>query len=109
MNRLNKTESAVSSFCRFSLFLKDPFFLDYFESVSKKYSFVFCIAYCYGSTDCSFFFYCLNYVNMSKFPLFSSASSPECHLSSLLPKLSFCPRRQCNIFKDSMCMLCLLV
>ena len=26
MKRLNKTESAVSLYCRFSLFLKDPFF-----------------------------------------------------------------------------------
>ena len=26
MNRLNKTESAVFLYCRFSLFLKDPFF-----------------------------------------------------------------------------------
>ena len=26
MNRLNKTESAVFLLCRFSLFLKDPFF-----------------------------------------------------------------------------------
>ena len=25
MNRLNKTESAIFSICRFSLFLKDPF------------------------------------------------------------------------------------
>ena len=25
MNRLNKTESAVFLYCRFSLFLKDPF------------------------------------------------------------------------------------
>ena len=31
MNRLNKTESAVFLYCRFSLFLKDPFFqiIDY--------------------------------------------------------------------------------
>ena len=29
MNRLNKTESAVFLYCRFSLFLKDPFFPDY--------------------------------------------------------------------------------
>ena len=27
MNRLNETESAVFLYCRFSLFLKDPFFL----------------------------------------------------------------------------------
>ena len=26
MNRLNKTESAVFEYCRFSVFLKDPFF-----------------------------------------------------------------------------------
>ena len=26
MNRLNKTESAVFLYCRFSVFLKDPFF-----------------------------------------------------------------------------------
>ena len=26
MNRLNKTESAVFLYCRFSLFMKDPFF-----------------------------------------------------------------------------------
>ena len=26
INRLNKTESAVFIYCRFSLFLKDPFF-----------------------------------------------------------------------------------
>ena len=26
MNRLNKTKSAVFLYCRFSLFLKDPFF-----------------------------------------------------------------------------------
>ena len=26
MNRLNKTESAVFLYCKFSLFLKDPFF-----------------------------------------------------------------------------------
>ena len=33
MNRLNKTESAVFKYCRFSLFLKDPgcFFSDYLE------------------------------------------------------------------------------
>ena len=29
MNKLNKTESAVFLYCRFSLFLKDPFFPDY--------------------------------------------------------------------------------
>ena len=29
MNRLNKTESAVFLYCRFSLFLKDPFIPDY--------------------------------------------------------------------------------
>ena len=29
MNRLNKTEYAVFLYCRFSLFLKDPFFPDY--------------------------------------------------------------------------------
>ena len=28
MNRLNETQSAVYEFCRFSLFLKDLFFLD---------------------------------------------------------------------------------
>ena len=31
MNGLNKTESAVFLNCRFSLFLKDPFFPDYLE------------------------------------------------------------------------------
>ena len=30
-NRLNKTKSAVFLYCRFSLFLKDPFFPDYHE------------------------------------------------------------------------------
>ena len=30
MNRLNKTESAAFLDCRFSPFLKDPFFPDYF-------------------------------------------------------------------------------
>ena len=29
MNTLNKTESVVFIYCRFSLFLKDPFFPDY--------------------------------------------------------------------------------
>ena len=29
MNILNKTESAVFLYCRFSLYLKDPFFPDY--------------------------------------------------------------------------------
>ena len=32
MNRLNKTKSAVFLYCRFSLFLKDPFFPDYLDS-----------------------------------------------------------------------------
>ena len=31
MNRLNKTEFAVFLYCRFSLFLKDPFFPDYLD------------------------------------------------------------------------------
>ena len=31
MNRLNKTESALFLYCRFPLFLKDPFFSDYFD------------------------------------------------------------------------------
>ena len=31
INRLNKTESAVFLYCRFSLFLKDLFFPDYLE------------------------------------------------------------------------------
>ena len=31
---LNKTESAVFLYCRFSLFLKDPSFLDYLGSVT---------------------------------------------------------------------------
>ena len=34
MNRLNKTESAVFFYCRFSLFLGDPFFPDYLEVVA---------------------------------------------------------------------------
>ena len=34
MNRLNKTESAVFLYCRFSLFLKDPFFPEYLEVVA---------------------------------------------------------------------------
>ena len=32
MNRLNKTESDVFLYCRFSLFLKDPFFPNYFKT-----------------------------------------------------------------------------
>ena len=31
MVRLNKTESAVFQYCRFSLFLTNPFFQDYLE------------------------------------------------------------------------------
>ena len=31
MNRLNKTESAVFLYCRFSIFLKAPFFPDYLK------------------------------------------------------------------------------
>ena len=30
MKRLNKAESAVFLYCKFSVFLKDPFFPDYF-------------------------------------------------------------------------------
>ena len=33
MNRLNKTESAVFLYCRFSLCLKDPFFPEYPNNV----------------------------------------------------------------------------
>ena len=33
MNRLNKTEFAVFLNCKFSLFLKDPFFPDYLELI----------------------------------------------------------------------------
>ena len=36
MNRLNKTESAVFLYCRFSLFLRDPFFHN-LECVSIAY------------------------------------------------------------------------
>ena len=32
MNRLSKTDSAVFLYCRSPLFLKDPFFPDYFEA-----------------------------------------------------------------------------
>ena len=31
LNRLNTTESAVFLYCRFSLFLNNPFFSDYLE------------------------------------------------------------------------------
>ena len=31
MNRVNKNESVVFLYCRFSLFLRDPFFPDYLE------------------------------------------------------------------------------
>ena len=36
MNRLNKTDSAVSLYCRFSLFLKDPFFQVIHGSAEKS-------------------------------------------------------------------------
>ena len=35
MNRLNKTDSAIFLYCRFSLFLKDSFFLDYCDTKNK--------------------------------------------------------------------------
>ena len=35
MTRLNKTESAIFLYCRFSLFQKDPFFLDYCDTNNK--------------------------------------------------------------------------
>ena len=43
MNRLNKSESAVFLFCRFSLFLKDPFFFRLFGAhinniIERKFS-----------------------------------------------------------------------
>ena len=37
LNRLNKTESAVSLYCRLSLVLKDPFFPDYLSSQCDGY------------------------------------------------------------------------
>ena len=45
MNRLNITESAVFIYCRFSLFLKDPFFPDYlvvkvYRSVGGRQCFI---------------------------------------------------------------------
>ena len=37
MNRLNKTESAIYLYYRFSLFLKDPFFSEYLFKWSCQY------------------------------------------------------------------------
>ena len=41
MNRLNKTKSAVFLYCRFSLFLKDPFFQ--IIQRSQQLLFFFCV------------------------------------------------------------------
>ena len=40
MNRLNKTESAVFLYCRFSLFLKDPFFLS--QNIKRSQQLLLC-------------------------------------------------------------------
>ena len=46
MNRLNKTESAVflHLYCRFSLFLKDPLFLDYSVACEQQRGISACVS-----------------------------------------------------------------
>ena len=69
MNILNQTESAVFLYCRFSLFLKDPFFqviLINLYSI-KRYLFEgYLILVFYSNNISCFVNFLLNFLNLSK-------------------------------------------